>query len=507
MIKKCTCCGRKGNFKSSCKFKNYRCDVCKKQGHLATICHARENNSRSNESYNNNKSNGTDNYHGRGSKNVKSKSNNSSHNYLDEILKLDESFDKLFAIDEEQRGQENENITDSYCGPIKIKLLIQEQQMELELDTGSPISAIFNKEFTNNNIFKNLKLYNTERKFKSYTGSPILPLGILNVEVTYKDQSRNLELFVLPGASAPIMGRQWIRALSVPLADESNNSIQNISDLSKLSEEILNAKFPTVLTDQLGLYKQRVLKLELREDVNPIFVKPRALPYAMISRVDKEIERLLADNIIFAVKSSDWATPVVPIIKANDQLRLCGDYKMTINKFMQVDRHPIPRISDLLAKINTGKYFSRIDLSHAYQQVELDDKSKLLTTISTHRGLFAYKRLCFGVASAPGFFQRLTEKVLFDIPGVIIFFDDILVFGSTWSEHDTRLLLVLEMLKDSGLTAKLSKCELLKTEIDFLGFSINGKGIHVMQDKVKAITQIKSPENVTELKCFLGMSN
>ncbi|XP_043288457.1 uncharacterized protein K02A2.6-like [Venturia canescens] len=145
----------------------------------------------------------------------------------------------------------------------------------------------------------------------------------------------------------------------------------------------------------------------------------------MKEKVEKELERLIKEDIIYEVENSDWATPIVPVPKTNGEIRICGDFKVTINQKIKIDRYPVPRIQDLLSSLNGGKYFSKIDLSQAYQQVELDDQSKPLVTISTHKGLFRYKRLFFGVASAPGLFQREMEKILQGLEGVVCYFDDI----------------------------------------------------------------------------------
>ena len=124
----------------------------------------------------------------------------------------------------------------------------------------------------------------------------------------------------------------------------------------------------------------------------------------MKSKVEKEIDRLIKCDILQQIESSDWATPIVPILKKNEEMRLCGDYKVTLNPCLEIDCYPVPRVQDLLATLSGGILFSKIDLSHAYQQVELEDISRTLVTISTHKGLFSYKRMCFGVESAPGLF-------------------------------------------------------------------------------------------------------
>ena len=108
----------------------------------------------------------------------------------------------------------------------------------------------------------------------------------------------------------------------------------------------------------------------------------------------------------------DWATPIVPVPKTDGSVRICGDYKITVNQVAKLDKYPIPRIEDLFASLAGGKAFSKLDLSQAYQQIELDEESRQYVTINTHKGLFRYNRLPFGVASAPSIFQRIMENIL-----------------------------------------------------------------------------------------------
>lgn len=103
--------------------------------------------------------------------------------------------------------------------------------------------------------------------------------------------------------------------------------------------------------------------------------------------------------------TSDWGTPIVPVLKPNGNVRICGDFKVTVNTQIIVDQHPIPVIDELCNRLNGGERFTKIDLADAYLQMELDDESKKLTVINTPKGLFRYNRLPFGIASAPAQFQ------------------------------------------------------------------------------------------------------
>ncbi len=138
----------------------------------------------------------------------------------------------------------------------------------------------------------------------------------------------------------------------------------------------------------------------------------------MRTKVDEELNRLQKEHVIRPVKHSEWAAPVVPILKTDGSIRLCGDYKLTVNRAASLEQYPIPRLEDLCSTLSGGKKFSKLDLSHAYQQVLVDEESQKFLTINTQRGLFTYQRLPFGVASAPAIFQRIMEGLVQGIPKV-----------------------------------------------------------------------------------------
>ena len=147
--------------------------------------------------------------------------------------------------------------------------------------------------------------------------------------------------------------------------------------------------------------------------------------------------------------------------KKEGNIRICGDYKVTVNPALAVDIHPIPKPQELFASLAGGEKFTKLDLSQAYQQLLLDEKSKELMTINTHKGLFRYTRLPFGVASAPAIFQRTMDSILQGIPRVCCYIDDILISGETDEEHLQNLEAVLGRLQDHGVTVKQSKCKFL----------------------------------------------
>ena len=114
-----------------------------------------------------------------------------------------------------------------------------------------------------------------------------------------------------------------------------------------------------------------------------------------------------------------WAAPIVAVLKrVRNTVRICGDFSVTVNPVSKLDRYPIPRVEDLFARLSKGNHFSKLDLSQAYQQVPLEEDSKKY--VVTHRGLFRYTRLLFGISSTPGIFQHMIDSILQGIDGVLM---------------------------------------------------------------------------------------
>ena len=136
--------------------------------------------------------------------------------------------------------------------------------------------------------------------------------------------------------------------------------------------------------------------------------------------MEEELERLVKQGILEPMEFAEWAAPIVPVVKSDkSSVRICGDFKLTVNKAPKLDQYPIPRIEDLFATLNGGKTFTKLDMRQAYQQLPLAEESKAYLVINTHHGLYQYNRLPFGVSSAPGIFQRVMESLLNGIPGVV----------------------------------------------------------------------------------------
>ena len=172
--------------------------------------------------------------------------------------------------------------------------------------------------------------------------------------------------------------------------------------------------------------------LRVKSEAKPVFHRAQSVPYAIKEAIEKEIERLEEDGIIEKVEHSEWAALIVPVPKGDG---ICRDYKVTVNANLEVDQHPLPKPEDLFTSLSGGQKFSKLDLKHAYQQMMLDSDSRKYVTINTHKGLYCYTRLPFGITSAPAIFQRAMDSILQGIPQVLCYLDDILITGASKEDH------------------------------------------------------------------------
>lgn len=184
--------------------------------------------------------------------------------------------------------------------------------------------------------------------------------------------------------------------------------------------------------------------------------------------------------------------------------RLCGDFKLTLNKACPTEQYPLPLIEDIFASLNGGDLFSTLDLREAYSQIPLDEESKKLTVINTHKGLYFYNRLPFGVASAPPIFQRRMETLLQGISGFQAYLDDVFVAEKNGDKSE-RLRQVLQVLRDSVVKLNKEKRCFRSAEVIYVGHRIDSKGLHPTGKNLEALQHARAPTNVSELRSFLGL--
>ena len=202
-----------------------------------------------------------------------------------------------------------------------------------------------------------------------------------------------------------------------------------------------------------------------------------------------------------------YATPIVPVLKKDGSVRICGDYSVTLNPNLLVHECPMPTVDELFADLAGCKYFAKIDCSQAYLQMPVDEETAELLTINTPRGLFRVLRLMFGVAPAPAIWQENMLSLFRLLKGVRVFQDDIRMKARTIAELIKIIETVLQILDKYNIKVNLDKCSFFEKNIKYCGFVIDARGIHKDPTKFEAIENMPPPKNLSELRSFIGMNH
>ncbi|KAL7827662.1 hypothetical protein SRHO_G00333800 [Serrasalmus rhombeus] len=249
-------------------------------------------------------------------------------------------------------------------------------------------------------------------------------------------------------------------------------------------------------------------KIELKPDAKPYSLStPRRIPLPLMSKVKKELKRMEDLGVISRVEQpTDWCAGMVPVPKANNEVCICADLTLSqLNHSVQREKHLLPSVEHTLGQLEGAKVFSKMDANSGFCQISED--SRLLTTFITPFGRYCYNRLCFGISSAPEHYQHRMSRILEGLEGVVCQMDDVLVYGETQECHDERLWKVLKRLEENGVTLKAEKCEFSRDSVKFLGQIIDAEGVRTDPNKVKAVTAMEDPKDVSGVRCFLGMTN
>ena len=167
-----------------------------------------------------------------------------------------------------------------------------------------------------------------------------------------------------------------------------------------------------VFEEGIGTMKSVKAKLRLKEVSVSKCCKPCSVPFALRAAIERDSDRLEGIVVLEIVNHSQWASPIIPIVKSDNSIRICGDYKVTVHSMLNVDQFPLPNLEELFVTLSGGQKYSKLDISQAYQQILLDEESQKLVTINTHKGLYRPTCLPCGVALATPIFQRSIERIL-----------------------------------------------------------------------------------------------
>ena len=322
--------------------------------------------------------------------------------------------------------------------------------------------------------------------------------GYCGVRVFYKRQHQQLPLVVARGKGPNLLGRNWFKPLGFAIS-----GVNTVSDVSP-TLEMVNS-FPAVSRPDLGCYTSPPVHLDLLAGKRPKYSPARAVKLPLITKMEEAIDTNVNRGLWVPTNHSVWASGLVPVEKRGGAMRLCADYKGTVNPAINADSYKSPSTDQVLLRLGGGKFFAEIDLAEAYLQIPVDEETSKILTVNTVKGLHRVTRLPFGIEVASAIFQRIMDGLLGGVPGVVVYQDNIYIKSSSLPEHHQRLRDVLQILSDAGFKVNAQKCTWISTEIRVLGFRVSDQGVSPIEDRVSAIKDAPAPESLEQLQSILGL--
>lgn len=450
---KCYRCGKKGHYARDCEItKGQTCRKCGNVGHFAKMC--------------------------------KSKISKQSRQ---NVKHLDESSNS--------EGEENVFILGSKFQHLPV--MVKGMNISFLIDSGASCNVIDKVAWKK--LKKKVKLKECKKKVYAYGAkTPLHLIGKFEAEISVGGQTQIAEFLVTDSDCGSLLGYSTATALQVLKIGENINAVN--------SGEGLKSKYPECFQGT-GKLKDFQLKLHIDRSVKPVAQPLRRLPFSLREKVEKKLEDLESRDIIEKTNGpTPWVSPLLVVPKGQNDVRICLDFRQA-NRAIQRERHPIPTVDEIIHEMNSAAIFSKIDLKEGFHQIELEESSRYITTFVTSKGLYRYKRLMFGINSAPEIYQFIISQVLEGLEGVKNIADDIIIYAPDKITHDLRLKAVFERLRERGLTVNYEKCRFCMDKLVFHGHVLSKHGIGPEQSKVDAILNARRPQNVQEVRSLLGLAN
>ena len=473
--KTCHYCGGTYPHKSQCPAKGKECRKCGKLNHFAKVC--------------------------RGQKPPASKPSYPRH-------KRNEKTNKNPLNPVQQADSDSDN-TEDYLYNVNtnkksptVRVTVGKHCFDATLDTGASLNVIDRGTYEH---MDGVEFKKTNVKAFAYNAQqPVKFLGKFEAVIETRKRVTVATFYVV---KTPDSGN----LISSTTAQELGLISLHINKLSNNNDRKLDrilAKHATVF-EGLGKLNDVKIKLNIDRDQASKSQPTRRIPFHIRDKVKHALEALEQDDVIERVPNKQptpWVSPIVAIPKKDGGVRICVGMRQA-NAAIKRVRHPITTVEDISLELNGAKYFSKLDLSQAYHQLELHEDSRYITTFTTHVGLFRYKRLNYGTNAAAELFQHTLQQQLQGLSGVRNIADDIIVYGQTREEHDIALDNCLQRLYSRGFRLNKSKCRFLSNSLEFFGQVFSEAGIQPDPKRVTDLLNAPRPQNVHEVRSLLGMAN
>ena len=257
--------------------------------------------------------------------------------------------------------------------------------------------------------------------------------------------------------------------------------------------------------DRLGHHLGKV-HIRTAEGQVPIAVPMYGTSPAKQAVINEQLDKWFKQDVIEPSRSP-WSVPVVIAYRNGKPRLFCVDYRK-LNAVTTLDEFPIPQQSEILSSLSGAQVLSSLDALSGFTQLEMSEDDIEKTAFRTHRGLFQFKRMPFGLRNGPSIFQRVMRGILAPYLWIfcLIYIDDIVIYSRTYEEHIKHLDKVLEAIENAGITLSPIKCHLFYSSVLLLGHKVSRLGLSTHLEKVCAILELERPSKLVQLQTFLGMA-
>ena len=408
---------------------------------------------------------------------------------------------KVAGVDEESEEENKFSITKiegASSTAWRVNVNVESINVCFKVDSGADVTVL-----PLSYLPPGKKILPTNKQLFAAGGQKLNLIGLFSAFLKYKGNTTKETLYIIDGLAEPLLGREACVKLKI---------LQFVGECLNTKQEInkYNERFP-LLFSGLGTMKGSY-EIKLSPNATPVSLTvPRRISLPLLPKVEAELQRMERMNVIRKVtEPTAWCSGMVVVLKPNGAVRLCVDLT-PLNKFVLREKLQLPDLETVLGRIGRNKWFSKLDANCGFWQMVLSDSSQPLTTFITPFGRYCFKRLPFGICSAPEIFQRRMLEILEGLPGVLCYMDDVLIMGETEQEMEKHLLNVFQRLTEAGVTLNLEKCIFKTRSITFLGHLIDDSGIRPDPRKVEALVKMESPNSARDkkhaLRRFIGMVN
>ena len=380
-------------------------------------------------------------------------------------------------------------------------LIVNGSLLLMKLDTGAKVNLISQSDLTNLSVKP--KMLKQKAKLRAYNGTEISSIGMCRLLITMNGKNFNCLFAVVAQGQSLLCDNDCER---LGLIKRVKVNVVN-TDTDVLSD--FCHKYESAFKPDSGKFSSLpfTYKIELIDGAQPVVHAARRVPAALRDDVKNELDRMENMGIIRKVSEpTEWVNSMVVVRKPNKSIRICLDPK-DLNTCIKRVHYQLPKKEEILSEMAGATHFTKLDASHGFWQIQMDQASAMLCTFNTPFGRYCYERLPFGICSAPEYFHRTIEQLFEGLDGVRVFMDDVVVWGVDQKQHDNRLDQVMKRICTSGLQLNKDKCRISQQEITFLGDKITPAGIQPGFAKVHAINELERPTNKVELQRFMGMIN